>query len=312
MTHQAVSVCPAGAGAGVTVAENGKIGFKSFSDMLEFGQVVVRSGFAPKGMEKPESVAIAVQMGLEIGLSPMAAIQNIAVVNGRPTVWGDAALALVRSSGLLEQYRQDFGGKTEEEFKAVVTVKRKGEEAIVSEFGVRDAKLAGLWKKPGPWTQFPRRMLTLRARAFALRDAFADVLKGLALTEEAQDEPKEVVLGADRVRIQPGDLLDPGSAQEAQGGAVLPEATEDGAAAGSEPEPGLMPAPGVGITERLLAFADGQAIPVSALEAWLHSKKYLGEGEALETVSPRVLDLLEKNAEKSYAEIAAFRAASNI
>jgi hypothetical protein len=51
-------------------------------------------------------------------------------------------------------------------------------------FSVADAIRAGLWRKPGPWCDYPRRMLQMRARAFALRDAFPDVLGGLYLREE--------------------------------------------------------------------------------------------------------------------------------
>jgi hypothetical protein len=66
-------------------------------------------------------------------------------------------------------------------------VKRKGEPDVHSSFSVSDAKRAGLWGKQGPWSQYPKRMLQLRARAFALRDAFPDALRGLASAEEEQD-----------------------------------------------------------------------------------------------------------------------------
>jgi hypothetical protein len=73
---------------------------------------------------------------------------------------------------------------------ATCTAKRRGyEKPTVVRFSVADAKKAGLWGKSGPWTQYPRRMLQLRARGFALRDAFPDVLKGLVTAEEAQDYP---------------------------------------------------------------------------------------------------------------------------
>ena len=54
-------------------------------------------------------------------------------------------------------------------------------------FTVGDAIRAGLWKKAGPWTMYPKRMLQMRARSFALRDAFPDVLRGLVATEEVED-----------------------------------------------------------------------------------------------------------------------------
>lgn len=147
------------------------------------------SGLAPKGLEKPEAIFVAVQLGLELGLSPMAALQNIGVINGRPGIYGDAALALVRASGLLEQYTEKPVGKEgTEEFGYYVKSLRKGmTEPTETTFTVKDAKIAQLWGKPGPWTQYPKRMLMWRARGFNLRDNFGDVLKGLKTTEELSD-----------------------------------------------------------------------------------------------------------------------------
>jgi hypothetical protein len=62
---------------------------------------------------------------------------------------------------------------------------------VESRFSVEDAKRAGLWGKQGPWTAYPKRMLSMRARGFAIRDCFADVLKGLITAEEAQDYPSD-------------------------------------------------------------------------------------------------------------------------
>lgn len=172
----------------ISVSNKG-LQLSTLDDMWRFAQCVVKSGFAPKGMEKPESVLIAVEMGYEVGLSPMAALQNTAVVNGRPTIYGDAALALVRGSGLLEFYEEkQVGAKGKDDFGYCVTAKRKGDNSKYSEtFTVADAKVAGLWGKPGPWTQYPARMLKFRARGFLLRDAFGDVLKGMRTYEEERD-----------------------------------------------------------------------------------------------------------------------------
>lgn len=172
----------------ISVSNKG-LQLSTLDDMWRFSQCVVKSGFAPKGMEKPESVLIAVEMGYEVGLSPMAALQNTAVVNGRPTIYGDAALALVRGSGLLDFYEEkQVGTKGKDDFGYCVTAKRKGDNSKYSEtFTVADAKVAGLWGKPGPWTQYPARMLKFRARGFLLRDAFGDVLKGMRTYEEARD-----------------------------------------------------------------------------------------------------------------------------
>lgn len=167
----------------------GGVQIQSLEGLWRFANYVAASGFAPKGMERPESCLVAIQMGLEVGLRPMQSIQNIAVINGRPSVWGDAAKALVEASGLCTDFAEWFEGKEgADDFKAICEAKRIGRPRPVRwEFSIADAKRAGLWGKQGPWTQYPRRMMQMRARGFTIRDAFPDVLKGLAMAEEAQD-----------------------------------------------------------------------------------------------------------------------------
>jgi hypothetical protein len=160
----------------------------SFDDAFRFSKMVAASDFAPKDFRgKPESCMLAIQHGSEIGLSPMQSLQNIACINGRPAIWGDAALAVAMASAVCESVTETIDGEGDN-MVATCTAKRRGyERPTVVRFSVADAKKAGLWGKSGPWTQYPRRMLQLRARGFALRDAFPDVLKGLVTAEEAQD-----------------------------------------------------------------------------------------------------------------------------
>lgn len=163
----------------------------TFDDAFRFAQMVAKSEFAPKDFRgKPESCLLAIQHGSEIGLSPMQSLQNIACINGRPAIWGDAALALCLASPVCDGIHEVIEGDGDN-MTAVCKTSRKGKDAnVVARFSVADAKKAGLWGKQGPWTQYPKRMLQLRARGFALRDAFPDVLKGLVTAEEAQDYPQ--------------------------------------------------------------------------------------------------------------------------
>lgn len=178
------------------------VSLESFEQLWRFATCIAKSPFAPKGMETPEAIVPAIQLGLEIGLSPMAALQNVAVINGRPGIYGDAALALVRASGLCESYTQSMEG-TGDNLAAVVVSKRNGNEPLTHRFSVADAKKAGLWGKSGPWSQYPERMLLFRARGFNLRDNFGDVLKGLRTTEELSDIPAEKSVSGHVVQITP-------------------------------------------------------------------------------------------------------------
>ena len=187
----------------------------TFDDAFRFAKMVAGSDFAPKDFKgKPESCLLAIQHGSEIGLSPMQSLQNIACINGRPAIWGDAALAVVMASPVCEYVRETTEGDGDQAV-AVCEAKRRGyEKPTVARFSMVDAKRAGLAGKSGPWTQYPRRMLQLRARGFALRDAFPDVLKGLVTAEEAQDYPTPVVAAEPVVvrqaaAAQPEERADP-------------------------------------------------------------------------------------------------------
>ena len=166
------------------------LALQTVADAMQFGKMVADSDFAPKDFRgKPASCVLAIQAGAEIGLSPMQALQSIAVVNGRPSVYGDAALAVAKASPVCEYVTETIEGEGDA-MVAVCEAKRRGyPSATVVRFSVADAKKASLWGKSGPWSSYPRRMLQMRARGFALRDAFPDVLKGLVTAEEAQDYP---------------------------------------------------------------------------------------------------------------------------
>ncbi len=206
----------------------------TLEELWRFAGFVAESRLAPKGLEKPESIVIALQMGMEVGLPPMASLQNIAVINGRPTMWGDAQLAVVRATGELERFEeaetdnasdilfrefcltneptardaqylklakaQGAIVRTKDDFGVSVFVKRRGATGQFGRFTIGDAKTAQLWGKAGPWSQYPARMLKYRARSFTLRDGFGDALRGLLSTEEAQDTTDDRFKAAKPVR----------------------------------------------------------------------------------------------------------------
>lgn len=157
--------------------------------LQSYAEILFKGGLAPKGVGRPEAVAAIIEVGRDVGLPATQALANIQIVNGRPSIYGDAALALVRASGLLEDIEETFEGEGEDT-AAVCRLKRVGAKREVTvRFRVKDAKRANLWDKKGPWTEYPKRMLTFRARGWALRDEFGDVLSGLIFTEEAEDIP---------------------------------------------------------------------------------------------------------------------------
>ncbi|MEO5329966.1 MAG: recombinase RecT [Magnetococcus sp. THC-1_WYH] len=150
-----------------------------------------RAGMLPKDCQNIDKAFGVIMHGLSIGMTPMQALKSIANINGRHSVWGDAVLGLVQASGLLEDIDEacEFD-RNGEPIAATCIVRRKGRKSPIKQiFTMAMAKKAGLAGKSGPWSQYPARMLQMRARSWALRDAFPDVLMGTHIAEEAQDYP---------------------------------------------------------------------------------------------------------------------------
>lgn len=193
----------------IAVKQSFNLSPQSLDEALRFADILATSDIIPKDfIGKPGNIIVAIQWGMELGLPPLQAMQNIAIINGRPSLWGDAVIALVRGSPLCEFISETDDGET-----AFCKVKRRGEDETVRTFSMTDAKTAGLTNKSGPWTQYPKRMRQMRARAFALRDVFPDVLRGMPIAEEEQDKqalkdmgPADVVSKTEGVKAEASAL----------------------------------------------------------------------------------------------------------
>lgn len=152
-------------------------------DAWKFAQTFASSVFCPvQYKNKPGDVYLAMAYGAQIGLNPLLAVQNIAMVNGRPSVYGDALTAIVMANPETEKYEDGYkdGGKT-----AYCKITRNG-HTIEREFSEDMARKAGLWEQ-NTWKKYPQRMLMWRAKGWAIRDLYADVLMGMWSVEEAKD-----------------------------------------------------------------------------------------------------------------------------
>ena len=178
---------------------------RTLEDAFRLSQAIHQSGMAPYGLDSSEKVMIAMMSGLELGMPPMQAVQSIAVINNRPCMWGDALIGVIRSYPQCEWIREWIDGSGDD-MTAHCETKRRGEVDPVSRsFSVDDAKRAGLWQtearvtknsrnggtyekdNDSPWYRYPKRMLQMRARAWCLRDTYADILKGMQVREEVED-----------------------------------------------------------------------------------------------------------------------------
>ena len=159
--------------------------FGNFAEAMQAAKLLASSALVPDVYRgKPADVLVCWQYGAEVGLHPMQSLQSIAVINGKPGLYGDGLLAICQAHPDWVDMIETFDGK-----KATCLVKRRGCANMSRSFSIEEASVAGLLQKKGPWQQYRDRMLQMRARGFALRDAFADALKGFKSVEELQDYP---------------------------------------------------------------------------------------------------------------------------
>ena len=179
---------------------------RTVEETYRLAQFLAASGnIDPKYRDKVSDVFLIVTFGAELGLAPMQALQSIYTVNGRQSLYGDALLAVVMGSPAYVDHDEYFevngqqvaglvaADYQSDETTAICTFVRAGKATPVTRrFSIGQARKAKLLGKSGPWTEYPDRMLQMRARAFAARDAFPDILRGISSAEEMRDLPIDV------------------------------------------------------------------------------------------------------------------------
>lgn len=242
---------------------------KSTAEAMELAKTLASSQLIPKAFQqRPGDVFVAMMWSHSLGIPIVQGLQGIAVINGKPSLYGDALLAVCMGSGQMADIEETVTGNADN-LTATCKVTRRGKPTpVVSTFSMADARAAGLLGKPGPWKQYTSRMLKMRARAFALRDAFPDVLSGIASAEEMQDvegtaTEKATENVAEQVAKMPRrrsmlPVQAPKEGTEAE--VVKPAAPAQELPLPPEPEPAPAPAPEA-------PAAEGEEIGLLAMEA---------------------------------------------
>lgn len=189
------AAAPSNPGVGLARVGPRGVTFESYAQLAQFAKDLVDSRLAPSGIDTPQKALVCIQYGMELGFSPMQAMQSIYIVNGRPALYGDGLLALLRNDPAWDEdkFREWFTGEPgKDNWTANCQMGRRDrKEPLLVEYSVYDAKAAGrLPQGPdskSPWKTAPRRMLMWRARHFAARDLFAGALRGMKTDFEIRE-----------------------------------------------------------------------------------------------------------------------------
>lgn len=166
----------------------------SLGEALKFGEMLATSGLVPDiYINNPAGIVAACEMGSHLGFTAMQSLQSIAVINGMPALWGDALPALAMGHPKYEYLDESFDDSA---MVATCKIKREGAPEQIRRFSWSDAERAGLTSKD-TYKKYPKRMLQVRARAWAVRDVFPDALKGCGVVEEVRDIPTNAATDED-------------------------------------------------------------------------------------------------------------------
>jgi len=147
---------------------------------VQQAEIFLKSGLLPASIRTVEQVITIAEMGKVLSIPALVAINNINVINGKPTVAPQLMLALIRRSGLLADLKIEDDGST-----CTVTMTRKGESPHVEKFSMTDAAAMGLAGKDN-WRKQPAVMRKWRAISAACRVVFPDVIWGFYTPEELE------------------------------------------------------------------------------------------------------------------------------
>lgn len=139
----------------------------------------------------PENCLVAIDIANRMGVSPLMVMQNLYVVQGKPSWSGSFCAAAVNGSGRFTPLEYVFVGEPGTmTHGCYAKAKRLANGAVcVSEtVTMQMAKNEGWLNKGGSkWQTMPRQMMMYRAAAFFARVHCSDILMGLPTYEEVQD-----------------------------------------------------------------------------------------------------------------------------
>ena len=157
---------------------------------VHYAKALADSGLLPSAYRKqPANVLYAIEYGDMLGLSPMAAITGVHIIEGKPSASAGLISALVRRAG--HKLRVSGDGKSatcqiiradDPDFTFAVTWTLQRNED-----GNPSAAEAGLLNK-NTWKNYPAAMLKSRAITQCARDACEEALFGLHYTPEELGE----------------------------------------------------------------------------------------------------------------------------
>lgn len=192
-----------GIGNKVSERKDVKVEVLSFEKLMEMANMLAKSTIVPAQYQnRPENTFVALDMASRMGVSPMVVMQNLYIIQGKPSWSGQAMASMIRNSSEFRNVELHYVGQAgTDTWGAYITAERvsNGKTIKGGTVTIAIAKKEGWYQKAGSkWQTMPEQMLAYRAYAWFGRVYCPEILMGLQSTEEVYDsgtqENKQTVL----------------------------------------------------------------------------------------------------------------------
>lgn len=164
----------------------------SYDKLLDMANMLAKSTIVPVAYQnRPENTFVALDMASRMGISPMVVMQNLFVIQGKPSWSGQAMASMIRNSKEFKKVTLHYvGTEGKDDWGAYVSAERASDGLIIkgATVTIAVAKKEGWYQKSGSkWQTIPELMLAYRAYAWFARVHAPEIMMGLQSTEEVYD-----------------------------------------------------------------------------------------------------------------------------
>lgn len=188
--NEEIRVLPTKSNMHATPARVFSIDDIEFTDaLLEKAQHMIKTGLLPDHITLPQQVVVIAAFGKELGFPFMASLNNVIVINGKPSLVAKATQALILKNGITYKTIKDMspiykGDGTDAviDYETVILFRREVNGVIMEEpsrFTWLEASAADLLKKD-VWKKYLKRMMWWRAFTMGADRIGSDILLGLS------------------------------------------------------------------------------------------------------------------------------------
>lgn len=183
---------------------DGSFSVQGFEHAQRVAKMLATSDLIPSNYKgKVENCLIALEMANRIGASPMMVMQNLHIIQGRPSWSSPFIIASLNNCGRFQplRFRQIGEPGTDSYGYEAVTKDKTGNELVGPAVTWAMVKAEGWLAKAGSkWKTMPDLMFRYRAAAFFGRLYAPDILMGMQAADEVVDVSHEVV---EPVKVDP-------------------------------------------------------------------------------------------------------------